>query len=161
MFTDENQYTPYVLRRFACRTVGDTSELTAKLYRGRHHVADLYVGAESPQSLKVEFVSSPDVAMLSEHLRRHGYNHSGGEQAVARFLEELIDAERERQWLRSMSRRHTLFRLRGDEPDVWRAYPGRYSEKVARAIRRKVGAQLERIAGDGLLRRAGAVGTTA
>lgn len=157
-----DQLTPYLLRNFKGGQKQGAMKVSADLFCENQRVATVKMIPSDPGHIQVELEDGGERILLVRHIARlTSEGDIASDIDIARFVGQLIENEYERQWLRGRCKKATLFRVTGDTPDEWREFPGRYTKTIADTIRSHLGDKLERIANEGLLRRAGGVGTMA
>lgn len=146
----------YVLRNLVSRMDAKTGAIggTAMLYDGAERVAAVVVHAKDA-SVELQFKGNAHEYRFLRHIANlpcDAFEASFADRrtAAALFILELFDRGHEAEWLRKRCRDGTVFRVAGDPQDEWRVANVRFSDKVARKLRKAAGEAIECIANERL-----------
>lgn len=134
------QFGPYSIRNLRPKSAKVAANgYTATLLRNGHPVASLDCGtAPDNDDVEISFVSQAEMDFFKSAALKLYAGHSAGDDPIDEcFIRDLVEHTYHMSRLDSLSKRSTVFRLEGDEPNIWRLVRAPYRPALEAAIRSK------------------------
>lgn len=130
---------PYSIRNLRPKSAKVAANgYTATLLRNGHPVANLDCGnAPDNDDLEITFFSQAEMDFFKAAALKLYTGAAGDDPIDESFLRDLVEHTYHMSRLDSLSKRSTVFRLDGDQPNTWRLVRAPYRPALEAAIRSK------------------------